>query len=336
MAGKSGREIIAVPQNVWKKRLLSWEGILVVLFVAVLIFCRSISPNYTVNNVFREMPKYLSEIFLFFPMAFILMLGEIDISVGSIVCLSATAGCLSANAGVPFPMVVVIMLATGTVCGIINGAVITNFPELPSMIVTLGTQIIFRGAAEVVLGSGGSVSLTDAMPFRNISKRVGPFPYMFFLVVISAVIFVVVSTKMKYGREVMAVGSNRKTALYSGIKVKATIFKAYLIMGFFSGLAALFLTAASYGANTTTGEGFEMDAIAMAVFGGIATTGGKGKMIGGIIAAFIIVCLRIGLGQINMNGQVILLIIGILLIAAVILPNISASIKAAKKKKAQA
>lgn len=336
MAGKSGREINAVPQNVWKKRLLSWEGILIVIFVAVIILCKSLSPNYTLNNVLREMPKYLSEIFLFFPMAFILMLGEIDISVGSIVCLSATAGCLSANAGVPFPVVVVIMILTGGICGVINGFVITQFPELPSMIVTLGTQIIFRGVAEIILGNGGSVSLKDAMPFRAISKRIGPFPIVFFLVVISAICFVIVSVKMKYGREVMAVGSNRRTSLYSGIKVKSTLFKAYVTMGLFAGLAGLFLTAASYGANTTTGDGFEMDAIAMAVFGGIATTGGKGKMIGGIVAAFIIVCLRIGLGQINMNSQLILLIIGVLLIASVILPNISTSIKAAKKKKAQA
>lgn len=332
MAGKSGREINATPTNVWKKRLLSWEGILVVIFLAVIILCRSISPNYTLENVLREMPKYLSEIFLFFPMAFILMIGEIDISVGSIVCLSATAGCLSANAGVPFPAVILIMIIVGGICGMINGFVITSFPELPSMIVTLGTQIIFRGVAEIILGNGGSVSLKDAMPFREISKRIGPFPIVFFLIVISAVCFVIVSVKMKYGREVMAVGSNRKTSLYSGIKVKRVIFTAYTVMGIFAGLAGLFLTAASYGANTTTGVGFEMDAIAMAVFGGIATTGGKGKMIGGIIAAFIIVCLRIGLGQINMNPQTILLIIGILLIASVILPNISASIKAAKKK----
>lgn len=332
MAGKSGREINAVPQDVWKKRILSWEGILVVIFVAVLILCRAMSPNYTVTNVLREMPKYLSEIFLFFPMAFILMLGEIDISVGSIVCLSATTGCLSANAGVPFPLVVVIMLLTGTICGAINGGVITNFPELPSMIVTLGTQIIFRGIAEIILGNGGSVSLVDAMPFRAISKRIGPFPIVFFLIVISAICFVIVSVKMRYGRYVMAVGSNRRTALYSGIKVKKVMFIAYTVMGLFAGLAGLFLTAASYGANTTTGSGFEMDAIAMAVFGGIATTGGKGKMVGGIIAAFIIVCLRIGLGQVNMNPQMILLIIGILLIASVILPNVTASIKAAKKK----
>lgn len=332
MAGKSGREINATPTDVWKKRILSWEGILVVIFVLVLVLCRCMSPNYTVTNVLREMPKYLSEIFLFFPMAFILMLGEIDISVGSTVCLAATAGCLSANAGVPFPAVVAIMILTGGICGVINGFVITMFPELPSMIVTLGTQIIFRGIAEIILGNGGSVSLVNAMPFRAISRRIGPFPIVFFLIVISAVCFVIVSVKMRYGRYVMAVGSNRRTSQYSGIKVKNVLFIAYTVMGLFAGLAGLFLTSASFGANTTTGSGFEMDAIAMAVFGGIATTGGKGKMVGGIIAAFIIVCLRIGLGQINMNPQMILLIIGILLIASVILPNISASLKAAKKK----
>lgn len=336
MAGKSGREINAVPQDVWKKRILSWEGILVLIFVAVIILCKALSPNYTLTNVLREMPKYLSEIFLFFPMAYILMLGEIDISVGSIVCLAATAGCLTSNAGLPFPLVLVFMLIVGALCGVINGFVITKFPELPSMIVTLGTQIIFRGVAEIVLGNGGSVSVSDTMSFRAISGKIGPFPYMFFLVIICAVIFVVVSVKMKYGRDLMAIGSNRLTSLYSGIKVKKTIFIAYTLMGLLSGLAAIFLTAASYGANTTTGDGFEMDAIAMAVFGGIATTGGKGKMIGGIVAAFIIVCLRIGLGQINMNSQLILLIIGVLLICAVLLPNISASIKAAQKKKSQA
>ena len=337
MAGKSGREINAVPQDVWKKRILSWEGILVIIFIAVLILCKGLNPDtYTIKNVFREMPKYLSEIFLFFPMAYILMMGEIDISVGSIVCLAATTGVLASNAGVPFVLVIVLSLLVGGICGAINGAVITKFPELPSMIVTLGTQIIYRGIAEIVLGDGGSASAKDTASYGLLTKRIGPFPWMFFLVVICAVVFVIISTRMKYGREIMAIGSNRKTSFYSGIKVSKDLFIAYVTMGVFSGIAALFLTAASYGANTTTGTGFEMDAIAMAVFGGIATTGGKGKMIGGIIAAFIIVCLRIGLGQRNMNSQLILLIIGVLLISAVLLPNISDAITAAKKKKAQA
>ena len=97
-------------------------------------------------------------------------------------------------------------------------------------------------------------------------------------------------------------------------------------------LCALFLVASSYGANTTTGNGFEMDAIAMAVFGGISSTGGKGNLAGGLISAFIIVCLRVGLGQRNVHAQVILLIIGVLLICAVALPNIIENIKRAVKK----
>ena len=335
MAGKSGRTINATPTDVWKKRILSWEGILVVLFIAVIIFCKIISPNYTFGNVLREMPKYLSEIFLFFPMAYILMLGEIDISVGSIVCLTATVGALASNAGIPFVLVIVIMLVTGALCGAVNGFLITKFPELPSMIITLGTQIIFRGLAEIILGDGGSVSIKNSEGYRFISQRIGGvYPPMFFLVLICAAIFTLISVKKIYGREIMAIGSNRLTSLYSGIKVKKDIFIAYVTMGTFSAVAALFLTAASYAANTTTGTGFEMDAIAMAVFGGIATTGGKGKMIGGIIAAFIIVCLRIGLGQINMNSQLILLIIGVLLICSVLLPNISTAISQNKKKAA--
>lgn len=230
-----------------------------------------------------------------------------------------------------FRQVVIIILLTGIICGAVNGAILVKFPELPSMIVTLGTQIVFRGIAEIVLGSGGSVSLSNTDGFRMIAKKAGPFPYVFFLVIISAVIFTVISVKMKYGRSLYAIGSNRQTAFYSGIKVKKVIFTAYAVMGLFAGISALFLTSALYGANTTTGKGFEMDAIAMAVFGGIATTGGKGRLAGGVISAFIIVCLRIGLGQINMNSQLILVIIGILLICAVLLPNITGSMKLKKK-----
>lgn len=331
MAGKSGRTIDATPKDVWKKNILSWEGMLVILFIVINIFCRCISPNYTVTNVLREMPKYLSEIFLLFPMAYILMLGEIDISVGSIVCLSATMACISTNAGLPFIVVILVTILTGAICGMVNGFILVKFPELPSMIVTLGTQIVFRGIAEIVLGSGGSISVTNTAGFRAIAGKIGPFPYVFFLVLISGVIFIIISVKTIFGRSLYAIGSNSRTSFYSGIKVKKVKFIVFTLMGVFSGIAALFLTSALYGANTTTGNGFEMDAIAMAVFGGIATTGGKGRLIGGLISAFIIVCLRIGLGQINMNPQVILIILGTLLICAVLLPNISGSLKLRKK-----
>ena len=299
MAGKSGRTIVNVPEKSWKKTLLCWEGMLVVL--------------------------------LMLPMAYILILGEIDISVGATVCLSATVTCMVCNKDMPFIVVVLTALLVGTVCGLVNGLILTRFTELPPMIVTLGTQIVFRGIAEIALGSGGSISLSNADGFRMIAGKVGMIPYILFVVIIFAVIFTVVLSKTTFGRSVYAIGSNRLAAYYSGIHVQKIRLIIYMVMGFMAGLAALFLTSVLYGANTTTGNGFELDAIAMAVFGGISTAGGKGKLQGGIISAFIIICLRIGLGQINMNPQLILIILGALLILAVLLPNIGGELKLKKK-----
>ena len=346
MAGKSGRTINNVPESPVRKMLLSWEGILVLVLVLVNIFCASFSEFYNASSLLRQMPVYLAEVFLMLPMAFILVMGEIDISVGSIACLAATMACIVCNTGAPFILVIITALVVGTACGFINGFILTRFPELPPMIVTLATQIIFRGIAEIVLGSGGSVSAENQEGFKALAsklsiggtvnergRRVGSldFPLVLFLVVIFALIFAIILGKTTFGRRVYAVGTNRLTAYYSGVHVQKIRFVIYTAMGFMAGLCALFLISVSYGANTTTGKGFEMDAIAMAVFGGISSTGGKGNLAGGIISAFIIVCLRVGLGQKNVHAQVILLILGALLIGAVALPNIIGDIRKAAK-----
>ena len=302
---------------------------MVLLFIAVNIFCAMFSEYYNMSSLLRQMPVYLAEVFMMLPMAYILVLGEIDISVGAIVCLSATMSCIVCNTNAPFIVVVITALGVGTICGAVNGFILTKFQELPPMIVTLATQIIFRGISEIVLGSGGSISASNTDGFRAIGGKVGDVPYILFLVVILSVIFAVILGKSTFGRRVYAIGTNRLTAYYSGVHVQKIRFIIYTIMGTVSGLCALFLVSSSYGANTTTGNGFEMDAIAMAVFGGISSTGGKGNIAGGFISAFIIVCLRVGLGQRNVNAQVILLIIGILLIAAVALPNIIGNAKKA-------
>ena len=329
MAGKSGRSINNVPESSVKRMIFSWEGILVLIFIAVNIFCAMFSEYYNLSSLLRQMPVYLAEVFMMLPMAYILVLGEIDISVGAIVCLSATMSCIVCNTNAPFIVVVITALGVGTICGAVNGFILTKFQELPPMIVTLATQIIFRGISEIVLGSGGSISASNTDGFRAIGGKIGNVPYILFLVVILSVIFAVILGKSTFGRRVYAIGTNRLTAYYSGVHVQKIRFIIYTIMGTVSGLCALFLVSSSYGANTTTGNGFEMDAIAMAVFGGISSTGGKGNIAGGFISAFIIVCLRVGLGQRNVNAQVILLIIGVLLIAAVALPNIIGNVKKA-------
>ena len=333
MAGKSGRSINNVPESPIKRMIFSWEGVLVILFILINVFCAFYSEFYNLKNLLRQMPVYLAEVFLMLPMAYILVLGEIDISVGSIVCLSATMSCIVCNTGAPFIVVVLTAILVGTACGAVNGFILTRFQELPPMIVTLATQIIFRGIAEIVLGSGGSISASNTDGFRAIGGKIGSVPYILFLVLILGVIAAVILGKSTFGRRVYAIGTNRTTAYYSGIHVQKIRMIIYTVMGTFAGLCALFLVSSSYGANTTTGNGFEMDAIAMAVFGGISSTGGKGNLAGGIISAFIIVCLRVGLGQKNVHAQVILLILGLLLICAVALPNIIGSIKKAAAKK---
>ena len=332
MAGKSGRSINNIPESPIKKLIFGWEGILILVFIGVNIFCKWFSEYYNMFNLLRQMPVYLAEVFLMLMMAFILVMGEIDISVGSTVCLAATMACIISNGGAPFPLVILATLAVGTCCGLVNATILTRFPELPPMIVTLSTQIIFRGIAEIVLGSGGSVSVANTAGFKAINGKIGSVPYILFLVVILAVVAGIILGRSTFGRKVYAIGTNRLAARYSGVAVQKTRFIIYTLMGTAASLCALFMVASSYGANTTTGTGFEMDAIAMAVFGGISSTGGKGNMIGGFISAFIIVCLRIGLGQRNVNGQVILLIIGVLLISAVALPNIFGSLRKAVKK----
>ena len=137
MAGKSGRSISNVPVSPIKKMLFGWEGVLILLLIGVNIFCKWFSEYYNMFNLLRQMPVYLAEVFLMLMMAYVLVLGEIDISVGSIVCLSATIACIVTNAGAPFPVVILTALAVGTVCGMINGLILTRFEELPPMIVTL-------------------------------------------------------------------------------------------------------------------------------------------------------------------------------------------------------
>ena len=302
MAGKSGRSINNVPKSPVKQMIFSWEGILVLLFIAVNIFCANFSEFYNLKSLLRQMPVYLAEIFLMLPMA--------------------TMACIVANTGAPFIVVILATLLVGSLCGAVNAFVLTRFEELPPMIVTLATQIIFRGIAEIVLGSGGSISVTNTEGFAALGGKVGRVPYILFLVLILGIIAAVILGKCTFGRRVYAIGTNRLAAYYSGIHVQKIRFVIYTLMGTISGLCALFLMSSSFGANTTTGNGFEMDAIAMAVFGGISSTGGKGNIAGGLISAFIIVCLRVGLGQRNIHPQVILLIIGVLLIGAVALPNI--------------
>lgn len=325
MAGKSGRSIEIVQKKTWKQTLLKWESILVIIFILVNIMNISISPKYlSLTGLFTATSSFLEKAFIVLPMAYILLLGEIDISVGSTVALSAVCMAMAYNAGVPMGAALVICLLVGTVCGLLNGIILTRFQELPPMIVTLATQIIFRGIAEVCLGDQAAGGLTKVTWFSNLYwGYIGPIPYMFLVFAVLAVVMGLLLHKTIFGRRIYAIGSNPVAAQYAGISVQKIRCIVYTMTGTFSAITAIFLASRMGSTRSNIAEGYELEAISMVVLGGISTAGGKGNFPGAIISIFIIGFLRYGLGLINISSQVMLVIIGALLILAVMLPNLN-------------
>jgi len=325
MATKSGRTIIATKERAWKTRLLRWESFLILIFILVNIMNASISPNYlSVSGLFTATSSFLEKAFIVLPMAYVLILGEIDISVGSTVALSAVIMSIAFGKGVPMGAALIICLLVGACCGLVNGLILTRFTELAPMIVTLGTQILFRGIAEILLGDQASGGLTTVTWFSNLYwGSIGPVPYMFIIFIICAVIFGLVLHKTTYGRRLYAIGSNRIASQYAGVSVQRIRLSVYILTGLFSAVTAIFLAARMGSTRSNIASGYEMEAISMVVLGGISSAGGKGNFPGAIISIFIIGFLRYGLGLINVSSQVMLVIIGALLVIAVMIPNLN-------------
>ena len=320
------KRIISADQKFsWKKSLLQWEVFLLLIFIAVNIMNAAVSPYYlSVSGLFTATSSFLEKAFVALPMAYILVLGDIDISVGATVALSSVMmGVAYANFGLPMGVCVIICLLTGTICGFVNGFILSKFPELAPMIVTLGTQILYRGIATMILEDQAATGLTSVTWFSNLYwGYLGPVPYMLIIFVICAIVFGIVLHKTTFGRRLYAIGSNSVASKYAGIHVQRIRLIVFTLTGLFASVTALFLTARMGSTRPNIAEGYELDAISMVVLGGFSTSGGKGRFIGAIISIFIIGFLRYGLGLINVPSQAMLIIIGALLICAVMIPNL--------------
>ena len=324
MATKSGRTIIAEKPRTLKSVFLRWEWLLVVIFIAINIMNTLISPYYMSSaGLLNATSSFLEKSFVALLMAYVLILGDIDISVGSIACLSAVLMAVGYNAGIPMGVCLVLGLLVGTVCGLINGLILTKFTELAPMIVTLGTQILYRGIAEAILGDQAAGGLTSVKWFSNLYwGKIGNVPIMLLFFIAFACLFGFVLHRTVFGKWLYAIGSNKLAAQYAGIPVQKVRLTVFTLVGTFSAVTAIFLAARMGSTRSDIAANYEMEAIAMAVLGGFTTTGGKGNFIGLILAIFIVGFLRYGLGLINIPSQVMLVVIGALLIVTVMIPNI--------------
>ena len=334
MATKSGRTISSLKERSFKELLLRWESLLVLIFLAVNIMNICLSPNYLkIKFLLTNINNFMDKALIALPMAFILLLGDIDLSVGGNVCLSATVLGIVYNASGSIWLGILACLVTGLVCGALNGLILTKFTELAPMIVTLATNIIFRGLSERILGDGSTGGMTQVVWFNNVfyGRLFNLIPYPIVIFAALAVIFGLVMHKTVFGRQMFAIGANKRAAAYAGIKVEKVRMTVFTLTGLMCGFAAIFYASKLGSIKSDVGEGFDLEAISMCVLGGISTAGGKGTMVGAIITIFIIGLLRYGLGLVNLSGQTIRIIIGALLIAVVLYPTIQDAIKNRKK-----
>jgi rhamnose transport system permease protein len=305
-----------------RRFFLQWEWMLVVLFVLVNVFNSFLSPYYLSPTGLRDVTMtFLDKAFIVLPMVFIIILGDIDISVASIVALSSVVMAMAFGAGLPMPAAIVLCLVVGTACGAFNGWLITRFKELSAVIVTLATMIIFRGIAYMLLENQAAGHFPGWYTFLGWGY-VFEVPFMLIVFVVFAVFFAWVLHKTALGRRVYAMGSNPMAARFSGLKVDGIRMLVFTATGFMSAITALFLTSRMGSTRPNVASGYELEVITMVVLGGISTSGGKGRLIGAVLAVFLLGYLRYGLGLVNVPAQILLIIIGLLLVIAVMMPNV--------------
>ncbi|MGJ4851799.1 ABC transporter permease [Bacillota bacterium Meth-B3] len=299
----------------------NWEFMLLMVLIAINIMNRSLSPYYDIANLADATNSFLDRGLIGLSMTFVILTGMIDISVASTVALSSVVMAVSYNGGVPMPLAIMICLAVGLVCGMLNGLLLTRFKELASMIVTLSTQIIYRGIALIILGDQASGKFPKWFKVLGWSSFLG-LPVMAWAFLIFFIAFAFVLHKTRYGRALYAIGMNPTVARFSGIDVDRAVFINFALNGLMAGVMALFLTSRTGSSRPNIAVGYEMDIIAMVVLGGVSTAGGKGRMFGVLISIFIVGLIRYGLGLININQQILMIVIGLLLIVSVALPEI--------------
>ncbi|MDQ0338695.1 rhamnose transport system permease protein [Caldalkalibacillus uzonensis] len=316
------RVLLDSKQINWKTHFLQWEYMLVLVFIIVNLSFSFLAPGYSdIYNLRDATMTFLDKAFIVLAMVFVIILADIDISVASIVAVSSVTMAYFYSMGVPMSLAILICLAVGTLCGLFNGLLIVKFKELSAVIVTLVTMILYRGIAYVLLEDQAIGGFPEWFSFLGWGY-VGPLPFILIVFAVFAVIFALLLHKTTFGRYVYAIGNNPTASRFSGIQVDKIKLIVFTLTGLMAALTALFLTSKMGSTRPNIAMMYELEVIAMVVLGGVSTAGGKGRMIGPIIAIFLVGFLRYGMGLLNVAAQTQLIIIGLLLVIAVSLTNL--------------
>ncbi len=249
-----------------------------------------------------------------------LITGNFDLSVGQNVALCAILATILSSVGVPFLLIMPIIFILGLSIGFINAVLITK-AKINAFIVTLGMMTILQGIVYVI--TGGEYISTLAKDFSILGSEPRPIYYLF-------IIYIVAHMYLKYtsgGKYIYAIGSNSESVKLAGISVDFQVFKVYLISGFLCAFSGMTLASRLGAASTGIGLDYPLQAVAASVIGGVALTGGRGKILMTLIGALIIGCINNGLILIGVPSSYKYLVTGLVLIAAVLSDSLTEKVE---------
>ena len=300
--------------------LKSWETLLVAVALSVFIVNSLASPYFLDPwNLSDATFNFTEKAMIAFAMALVIISGEIDLSVASIIALTSTVMGYAVQLGVDTPGLVAIGLATGLVCGAFNGLLVSGL-GLPSIVVTIGTMSLFRGLSFVILGDKAFTGYPDSFAFFGQGYVWWVFSFEFCLFAVLAVIYGVVLHRTNFGRTVYAIGNNPTAALFSGVRVARVKFILFLLTGLMAAVASICLTSRLGSTRPSIALGWELEVVTMVVLGGVSILGGSGSIPGVVLAALIMGMVNFGFGLLNVPGIVMSIFIGLLLITVIALP----------------
>ena len=299
------------------------DGLPYVGLVALIAFF-SLSSEFFLNarNFERLVTDSATLMLVAFGMTLVILLGEIDLSVGAVVALLAVILAQIMDAGWGWPVAVAAVLLIGLGIGLLNGA-ITVFGDIPSFIVTLGMMAVATGLAYVFTGSISVAILNEPFLVLFYDARVLGLPFPFWIVVASFAALLAFLTRTVPGRELHAVGANLAAARLSGVPVRRRKVTVFAIMGFLVALAAI-LSAARLGSGAPASvPALTLDAIAAVIIGGASLFGGRASLVRTLMGAALIAVLNNGMVLMNVNIDAQYVVKGVIILVAVVLERLA-------------
>jgi rhamnose transport system permease protein len=305
------------------RRLQSWEGFLLVVLIFIILMNTALSPQFlSVGNQINLFQLSIEKIIIALVMTFVIINAEIDLSVGSMMGLSACAFGFMWEQGLNPVAAIAICLLIGVAGGFLNGWFIARV-GLPSLVVTLATLIGFRGLARVLVEDRGVGDFPDWFDAAGQQGLIGPIPFGLIAFVVLFIGLYILLQRTAFGRLTYVIGTNREVADFAGIDTARHKIIIFTMSGTVAAFAGLLFAARVGAVRGDVGNGFELDVITMVLLGGVSIFGGSGTLVGTLLAILIVLNLRNGMALLNITGHIQTGVVGLLLIASVLVPRIS-------------